>query len=228
MMKLLPEEELIWSSIVANSNMNRKRNLVGINSYEKDIHFDIIQYLEDKIELNNTNLQWIDLCCGEGKALIQAYTYFKKINQEKHITFEGIDLVDMFFEHKKSNHLILKTNSIICWESKKKYDLITCVHGLHYVGDKLLAISKIAHALKKDGLFIGNIDFDDIKNSKNQSLKKDILKILKQYDIEYHSRKKLLLIKGYQNIEFEYSYLGANDKAGQNYTGQEIVHSFYS
>ena len=38
-MNLLQEKELIWSPVVANCNMNRKRNLSGVNSYEKDIGF---------------------------------------------------------------------------------------------------------------------------------------------------------------------------------------------
>lgn len=33
-MKLLSENELVWSWVVANSKMNRKRNASGVNSYD--------------------------------------------------------------------------------------------------------------------------------------------------------------------------------------------------
>ena len=36
-MKLFPENELVWSDVVANTRMNRKRSAVGVNSYEKEL-----------------------------------------------------------------------------------------------------------------------------------------------------------------------------------------------
>ena len=35
--KLLQNQKLEWSDILANNTMNRKRKAIGINSYEKDI-----------------------------------------------------------------------------------------------------------------------------------------------------------------------------------------------
>jgi len=222
-MKLLDEKDLIWSDVVANCRMNRKRQLIGINSYQKDIGFDVVRYLDVLLE-TNTTIYWVDLCCGEGNALIQANEVFSQPKYGGKIKMEGIDLVDMFNSHPSSTILTLKTLSLIDWQPDKKYDLITCVHGLHYVGDKLLVIAKTLEALKPNGYFITNIDLDNIRDKNDKSLK---AKILKKFKVQYDSRKKLLSCKGYQKVKISWEYLGANDWVGKNYTGQEVVHSVY-
>lgn len=223
-MQLLQEKELIWSPVVANCNMNRKRNLSGVNSYEKDIGLDIIGFLKKRIN-ENEKVNWMDLCCGEGKAVVQAGQLFRELKMESGIEIEGLDLTDHFIENNSDVKLI--TNSTDNWMPYKKYDLITCVHGLHYVGNKLLAMEKIFNSLKTDGQFIGNVDLDNIKNEKGVSMKNDLMEILKEKQIDYNSRKRILICKGRRNVQFGFAYLGADDKAGKNYTGQEVVNSFY-
>ncbi len=49
-MKLLTESELIWSPIVANNRMNRKRRASGINSYEKELKFKPETFLDNCFE----------------------------------------------------------------------------------------------------------------------------------------------------------------------------------
>lgn len=49
-MKLLSEKELIWSTVVANSTMNRARNASGLNSYEKEFRSKPEQFLYKHIE----------------------------------------------------------------------------------------------------------------------------------------------------------------------------------
>ena len=65
---------------------------------------------------------------------------FKELNMEGKIEIEGLDLTDHFIEENSPAKLI--ANSINNWMPDKKYDLITCVHGLHYIGDKLAVIEK--------------------------------------------------------------------------------------
>lgn len=220
-MEFVQEKELIWTSIVANSSMNRQRNLTGINSYEKDLYFDILAFIETKLSTNQ-KFSWIDLCCGEAKALFQAQEIFT--NEDK-ISLEGIDLIDMFVD--KNNKVKLQIGSLLDWKPSQKYDLITCVHGLHYIGNKLLIIEKVCKTIKEDGMFIANIDLDSIKNSDNQSLKKEILKYLKEEGLLYNSRQKILICEGNKSFEFDFQYLGADTKAGKNYTGQEAINSIY-
>ena len=102
------------------------------------------------------------------------------------------------------------------------------MHGLHYIGDKLAVIQKCMGVLKKDGLFIANIDLDNIKNTNGDSLKKDLLKLFKTTRVDYNSKTKILSGRGNTTIDFKFKYLGANDKIGKNYTGQEVVDSHYS
>ena len=52
-------------------------------------------------------------------------------------------------------------------------------------------------------------------------------KYFKQNKIKYDARKNLLQIQGTKNITAAFTYLGANDQAGSNYTGMEVVDSFY-
>src|SRR5205085_7956968 len=68
---LLDTDLLESSSVVANSAMNRGRNLTGPNSYTKDLVFDVIVFLKERLE-KLQRVAWLDLCCGTGTALIQA------------------------------------------------------------------------------------------------------------------------------------------------------------
>lgn len=225
-MNLLKENKLIWSTTVANCNMNRKRNLLGVNSYEKDIDFNVLDFIYARID-KGEKVNWIDICCGEGKALIQANYELLKKGIGDNVELEGMDLVDMFDEYNP-NHIKMIIGSLLNWQPDKKYDLITCVHGLHYIGDKLLAIQKILTSLKEDGVFIANISFANVRNEQNKSLEKELLKYLKKEGLTYNSKKKILSCRGNKNLHFPYQYLGADDKVGKNYTGQEVVNSIYT
>ena len=91
-MKLLKEEELILSAVVANNRMNRGRNASGVNSYEKDLGFQPVQYIRDRLARFG-QVKWLDLCCGEGKALLQC----------------AVDLAD-----KPLQHWVLKLQRMSC------------------------------------------------------------------------------------------------------------------
>lgn len=225
-MELLNEKELIWSSVVANCNMNRQRNLTGVNSYENDLGFDILGFIRDKRNAKS-GFDWIDLCCGEANALIQADEILRKEDDYDKIHIEGIDLVDMFTKYVNESNINLKVGALTNWKPEKKYDLITCVHGLHYVGDKLQVLEKIMESLKENGQFIGNIDFENIRNPENKSLKSEIIKYLKEAGLNYNSKMKILICKGNKRLNFFYNYIGADEKAGKNYTGQEVINSIY-
>jgi hypothetical protein len=68
--KLLSEKDLIWSDVVANNRMNRKRKASGTNSYEKDLNFNPASYLDTCMEKKG-HIKWLNVCCGEGNALLQ-------------------------------------------------------------------------------------------------------------------------------------------------------------
>jgi ABC-type uncharacterized transport system involved in gliding motility auxiliary subunit len=97
---------------------------------------------------------------------------------------------------------------------------------LHYLGDKLKVIETAVEALNPHGLFIANIDLNNIviQGKDTRAYLKDLFK---QYGINYNSRRKLLSRTGAAAIKFDVKYLGADDNYGPNYTGQDSVTSYY-
>jgi ubiquinone/menaquinone biosynthesis C-methylase UbiE len=57
--------------------MNRERLCVGGNSYQKELSFDIIEFLKKRLRTQKQTA-WLDLCCGSGKALIEAAKFFSR------------------------------------------------------------------------------------------------------------------------------------------------------
>ena len=130
-MQLLSEDKLVWSAVVANSRINRKRKASGVNSYEKEFKFKPETFLECKIQ-EFGHASWLDLCCGEGNALIQTANYFYDKELQHKIKLKGVDLLNLF-KPVSSNlvNLILESKSVIDYETDQKFDLITCCHGIH-------------------------------------------------------------------------------------------------
>lgn len=222
-MKLIPENKLIWSPVVANSRMNRERNASGINSYEQEFKFKPEEFLKERIERFG-KASWLDLCCGYGKAMNQVAEYFIGKNLQDSIRFTGVDLVGDFIEPALTKpFIVFEAGSVMNFEAKEKYDLITSVHGLHYVGDKLKVIAKAVSCLHETGLFVANLDAANIviKNL-------DTKKLLKENGLDYNAKTKILQRTGVTVIRFDLEYSGADDTIGPNYTGQESVNSYYA
>lgn len=225
MLKLINDRTLANSAIVANNRMNRQRKATGINSYEKDIQLNPIEFLENRV--GQAPIRWLDLCCGEGNALIQAATYFQNQQLNLNIQLEGIDLVNFFSNAHGIENLKLTMTNLSDWQPTQQYDLITIVHGLHYLGDKIGLLKKAATALKTDGLLMGNLDLANLKLANQPNSDAYWKKYFKQEKIRYHSSTKLLKIEGTKKMQSTFEYIGANDQAGPNYTGMEVVDSFY-
>ena len=75
---MLDDARLERSAVVANNAMNRERGLAGVNSYERELGFD---------PATRAGEAWLDLCCGSGRALIQA--------ARPGLTLVGVDLVEL-------------------------------------------------------------------------------------------------------------------------------------
>ncbi len=70
-MNLLTDDILERSAVVANCRMNRERDLLGSNGYDRELGFNPLDFLREKLA-HQDQADWLDLCCGTGKALIQA------------------------------------------------------------------------------------------------------------------------------------------------------------
>jgi SAM-dependent methyltransferase len=224
-MKLLSDDGLERSAIVANCRMNRERNLTGSNGYSKEVGFNPLEYLLGRISPDRP-IAWLDLCCGTGTALIEA----ARISHSKGMDIEivGVDLVRMFHRPDPTlSHLRLVESSLRTWRPDHDFDLITCVHGLHYVGDKLRLVAGAASWLADDGLFVANLDSKNLKLGDGRAGGRKIVSDLRRAGLDYDSRKRLLVCHGRKIVSLPYQYLGADDGAGPNYTGQPAVDSYY-
>ena len=235
--ELLGNRSLEHSSVVANSLMNRTRSFRSSsgNSYEKELAFDIAGFLEMRLRAlpGEKQVGWLDLCCGSGKALIGAANYFAERKLSSRIKITGVDLAGMFEPYRAAepDFLHLIESPIERWQpgASGEFDLITCVHGLHYIGDKLGLIRKaVSLWLKKDGIFAANLDLANFRHADGKPAAGAVAGEFGRCGIEYKSNKRLIVARGKKEIEFKFEYLGADDKAGANYTGQFAVDSYYT
>ena len=92
-MDLLTDDELERSAVVANCRMNRERDLAGSNGYGWELGLEPLDELTQRAS-EGCPASWLDLCCGSGKALIEA----ARIANAEGLNVEivGVDLVGMF------------------------------------------------------------------------------------------------------------------------------------
>ena len=105
-----------------------------------------MNFLENRV--GQTPIRWLDLCCGEGNALIQAATYFQNQHPSLPIQFEGIDLVNFFSNTHGIENLKLTTTNLANWQSTQQYDLITIVHGFALFGRQNWLAKKSSNCFK--------------------------------------------------------------------------------
>lgn len=224
---MLVNEEIERSSVVANSLMNRERGCLGSNSYEKELGLNAPSFLESRLKTWG-QARWLDLCCGRGKALIEAARRLSERRETAGLRIVGLDLVSAFDPVPREwGFLELLEASVSSWSPERRFDLITCVHGLHYVGDKLGLIRNAASWLKEDGVFLANLDPDNLKFAGGQNAGNTVIRDLRKFGFEYQPRKHLIGCSGRKDVAMRYRFLGADDTAGPNYTGQSAVNSHY-
>jgi SAM-dependent methyltransferase len=215
------------SPTVANCRMNRERGIRGTNSYAADLGFDAIDFLVEALK-RRESVAWLDLCCGTGRALIQAAECFRELGTASRLSLLGVDLVDLFAPVPGGIEILtFETASAHDWRPAQTFDLITCVHGLHYVGDKLGLIARAAAWLRPDGLFVAHVDLSNIKLVGGKSANAQLGKHFKRLGLEYDRRRHILSCHGPRRIAFPFRYVGADDQSGPNFTRQPAIDSYY-
>jgi trans-aconitate methyltransferase len=172
-------------------------------------------------------VRWADLCCGTGRALVDAAAALRRTPGAEGVRIEGVDLVGMFDHNPFPDVLTLREASLEEWNPSGPCRLITCVHGLHYVGDKLGAVARAARHLSPDGLLIAHLDPENFRFADGRSAARTVLARLRREGFTFDTRKRLLRRAGTSDPDFGLRYLGADDTAGPNFTGQPAVHSVY-
>ncbi|MFI6950421.1 class I SAM-dependent methyltransferase [Streptomyces sp. NPDC050422] len=217
--RLLSDDALQASTVVANNTMNRERGLSGVNSYTRELGFDPLTHLSACA----TSPSWLDLCSGEGRALREAAA---RLPASAVLT--GVDLVGPLASAPLPPGLELVTASVTGWEAPRAYDLITCVHGLHYLGDQLRMLTRAASWLAPDGLLVAHFDPDSVRWTDGRSASRPVLAALRAAGFAYEPRHHRLTHHGPQPVRLPFRYAGADPGAGPNYTGQPAVASYYT
>jgi hypothetical protein len=169
------------------------------------------------------------LCCGTGRALLQAADQLRNDGLSDRATLVGVDLVDYFDPTPSpSTPVTLICASITSWTPPRRFDLITCVHGLHYVGDKLAVLTRASGWLTDDGLLIADVDLTTIRLADGRPAGRPLSKALRQAGFTYDPRRRRLSSTSLRDVHLPYAYLGADDQAGANYTNQPAVNSYYN
>lgn len=168
--ELLDDEALENSTVVANCAMNRERQLAGVNSYARELGFDPLREVIARIggsgRAQGGTAAWLDLCCGSGRALVQAACQVLRAGLAGQVALTGVDLVDAFDAVPgPAAGLELVCAPAGAWEPARSYDLITCVHGLHYIGDKLALLARAASWLTPAGRLVADLDLAAVRSA---------------------------------------------------------------
>lgn len=227
---LVSDTVLERSSVVANCEMNRERGLNGSNGYSRELGFDVLSELQRRLQGADGPVRWLDLCCGSGRALTDAAGQLARAGSADRLEIIGVDLVDYFASSTSPAQVRLITASIATWAppAGMVFDLITCVHGLHYVGDKLAVLTRATSWLTVDGVFAASFDTTSVRRADGEPLGRALTAALRNNGFHYDSRNRRVT-RSSRNADpaLPFTYLGADDAAGPNYTGQPAVHSYY-
>lgn len=225
--QLLDDAALEFSSVVAHRFMNRERELRGGNGYAREIGFDAFDFLAERAAARG-RAGWLDLCCGSGRALIDAAQLAMERGIGERIAIRGVDLVDHFARVPRelaSPELV--TASLHGYATAERYDLITCVHGLHYIGDKLGLLARACGWLTEDGVLVATLDLGTLRLAHRSDAKRPIARALRSCGLEVDTRRHRVRCTGARTITHPWTYLGADDGAGPSFTGEPAVTSCY-
>ncbi|MEV7520259.1 class I SAM-dependent methyltransferase [Streptomyces sp. NPDC091371] len=220
---LLPAHELERTAVVANNSMNRERGLAGVNSYARELGLDPVAHLTAAADRSSAPPSWLDLCSGEGRALREACSRLPAGS-----VLTGVDLVGPLVPAPAPAGPELLVASVAEWSPPRTYDLITCVHGLHYVGDQLGLLARAASWLAPDGLLIGHLDPLSLRLADGAPAGRAAVAALRAAGFRYDARRHLVSLRGPRTVRLPFRYVGADPAAGPNYTGQPAVASHYA
>lgn len=226
-MSLLDNATLERSGVVANCRMNRERCLTGTNGYERELGFLPLDELRRR-SVAGRKCVWLDLCCGTGRALIEAARRIEESEFAGRCDIVGVDLVGMFAPVGNVAGLRLVEASLSSWRPDGPCDLITCVHGLHYIGDKLGLLARAASWLTEQGLLVAHLDLANVRFEGVTTSPRIAASELRRQGFRYNSRTRRVVREGRDEVRFGVRYLGADDSAGPNYTHQPAVNSHYA
>lgn len=214
---LLTEAALEQTATVANNRMNRERVLRGANGYDRELGFDPTAILAP-------GGRWLDVACGTARALFDAEQILGP-----GVEIVGLDLVEAFWRRRPADSRVrLVVGPVREYTPTAPFDLITCVHGLHYVGDKLGALLQLRGWLRPGGRLVAHLDPNHIVlNGRPGGAA--VVRLLAAAGFTWDARRHRVGGEGRARWPPPppVRYLGARE-AGPNYTGQPAVESHYT
>jgi SAM-dependent methyltransferase len=225
--RLLSNAELLASETVANSCMNRDRGLSGVNSYARELGFDIVDFLQERV-VQNGEAFWYDACCGTGRALAQFVNSGEPRAQAVRVL--GVDLIGDFVASPASPaELRLVAADVVSFRPESPADLITCVHGIHYLGDKLKFLETVYAALAPGGVFIGHFDPANLRFTESGTDWSRLLRRIRAEGVNMEVRRhRLHMVRNDTPLSFGLVYQGAQRAEGPNFSGMVGVDSWYA
>lgn len=221
-MKTLSQAELLASDVVANATMNRGRGLTGVNSYARELRFDAATFLQERVSAQGRAL-WYDACCGEGRALAEAGEQFTATDWGRRIRIVGMDLIGDFVSTGENVRLL--AGDVLTGTLDGQADLITCVHGLHYLGDKLGFLERAYAQLALGGILRAHLDTVNLRLP--YSWTQTVRRLQAQGIRMTWKNHRLHLERTNAPLGFRLTYQGATLSAEANYTGITVVDSWY-
>lgn len=88
-------------------------------------------------------------------------------------------------------------------------------------------LERSASWLAPEGRLVADFDAESICDRRGRTCARKIASILRAAGWEYDARRKRVSCVGPCELDFAATYLGADDAAGPNYTGQPAVASYY-
>lgn len=227
-MTMLRPDELLSSPVVANATMNRGRGLGGVNSYERDLRASPADFLAARVQQRGHAL-WYDACCGQGRALVEAATRFQATDRGRAARIVGVDLIDMFAPARPPG-LTLIAADVAAFRLEQPADLVTCVHGLHYLGDKLGFLESAYAMLAPGGLLLAHLDPDNVRAlGSGASAWRQASRRAAKGGVPLGFKGHVLRIqKTDAPLSFGLAFRGATVSERPNYTGITVIDSWYA
>jgi len=227
--------------VVVNSTMNRGRGLIGVNSYERELRrFDIAAFLRRRAESTapGRRICWLDACCGAGRALTEAADAWESTDWGRRITLLGIDLYDgMPPDRNPEAGLRARfiAGDVLTHLPQEPLDLVTCIHGLHYLPDKLAFLEQAYTRLAPDGgLLLAHLDPANVKlqGAADSPLWPRLLRQARRQGVSLEFRAHLIRIERTPNspaaFSFGANYVTRTVAPHPNYSGMIGVDSWYT
>jgi hypothetical protein len=144
------------------------------------------------------------------------------------ITTLGVDLIGQIAQVPNEYVVV---GDVSTFNPGYAVDIITCVHGLHYVADKLAILCHFYSLLAPEGQIVANLDLmniivDDQPIAKWTAFTKLIAEPKPTATFKNHV---LTLTKGSEcSLTFGLRFVGASISTEPNYSGITVVNSCYS